>query len=177
MKKKLLSIVIVGALLVGCGGKTEEAAVVGDAAVVDDAAAADPFYIYSWDTKLQERLSYVFAKYPEIEERVVYVNVDDSGLYQKKIDALLATPDAENYPDMMATEAGYIMKYTNSDYTLPVTDLGLTDADLAEMYPYTIQIATDQRDGSLKGVSWQSCPGAYMYRIRDRKSTRLNSSH
>ena len=67
MKKKLLSIVIAGALLVGCSGKTEEAAVVGDAAVVDDAAAADPFYIYSWDTKLQERLSYVFAKYPEIQ--------------------------------------------------------------------------------------------------------------
>ena len=65
---------------------------------------------------------------------------------------------------MMATEAAYIMKYTNSDYTLPVTDLGLTEADLAEMYPYTIQIATDQRDGSLKGVSWQACPGSYMYR-------------
>ena len=56
------------------------------------------------------------------------------------------------------------MKYTNSDYTLPITDLGLTEADLAEMYPYTIQIATDQRDGSLKGVSWQACPGSYMYR-------------
>jgi hypothetical protein len=32
------------------------------------------------------------------------------------------------------------------------------------MYPYTITIATDMRDGSIKGTSWQSCPGAYMYR-------------
>ena len=182
MKKKLLSallsVAMVATLLVGCGGTTEEAAApaedaaVEEAAPAEDAAApaedaaasAEPFYIYSWNTELQERLSYVFAKYPEIEERVVYVNVGDSGVYQEKIDALLATPDAEDYPDLMATEAAYIMKYTNSDYTLPVTDLGLTDADLAEMYPYTIQIATDQRDGSLKGVSWQSCPGAYMYR-------------
>ena len=182
MKKKLLSVVLsvamVATLLVGCGGSTEEAAAPADDAAVEEAAPADdaaapaddaaastdPFYIYSWNTELQERLSYVFAKYPEIEERVVYVNVGDSGVYQEKIDALLATPDAEDYPDLMATEAAYIMKYTNSDYTLPVTDLGLTDADLAEMYPYTIQIATDQRDGSLKGVSWQSCPGAFMYR-------------
>ena len=182
MKKKLLSallsVAMVATLLVGCGGTTEEAAApaedaaVEEAAPAEDAAApaedaaasAEPFYIYSWNTELQERLSYVFAKYPEIEERVVYVNVGDSGVYQEKIDALLATPDAEDYPDLMATEAAYIMKYTNSDYTLPVTDLGLTEADLAEMYPYTIQIATDQRDGSLKGVSWQSCPGAYMYR-------------
>ena len=56
------------------------------------------------------------------------------------------------------------MKYTNSDYTLPVTELGITDADLAEMYPYTLTIATDKRDGSLKGLSWQSCPGSFMYR-------------
>ena len=182
MKKKLLSVVLsvamVATLLVGCGGSTEEAAAPADDAAVEEAAPADdaaapaddaaastdPFYIYSWNTELQERLSYVFAKYPEIEERVVYVNVGDSGVYQEKIDALLATPDAEDYPDLMATEAAYIMKYTNSDYTLPVTDLGLTDADLAEMYPYTIQIATDQRNDSLKGVSWQSCPGAFMYR-------------
>lgn len=180
MKKKLLStllsVAMVSTLLVGCGGSAEEAAPAEDAAVEDaaedaapaeDAAAStseDPFYIYSWNTELQERLAYVFAEYPEIEERVVYVNVGDSGVYQEKIDALLATPDAEDYPDMMAAEAAYIMKYTNSDYTLPVTDLGLTDADLAEMYPYTIQIATDQRDGSLKGVSWQACPGSFMYR-------------
>ena len=183
MKKKLLSVLLsvamVATLLAGCGAK-EEAAAPAEAPAAEEAApaeeapaeeaapaesaSADPFYIYSWNTELQERLAYVFAEYPEIEERVVYVNVGDSAVYQEKIDALLQTPDAEDYPDLMATEAAYIMKYTNSDYTLPVTDLGLTEADLAEMYPYTIQIATDQRDGSLKGVSWQACPGSYMYR-------------
>lgn len=177
MKKKLLSallsVAMVSALLVGCGdtaATTEPAAdaapATEDAAPADDAAATtgDPFYIYSWNTELSERLEYVYAKNPEIKDRVVYVNVGDSSIYQEKIDQLLQTPDAEDYPDMMATEAGYIMKYTNSDYTLPVTDLGLTDADLAEMYPYTITIATDQRNNQLKGVSWQACPGAYMYR-------------
>ena len=179
MKKKLLSallsVAMVSTLLVGCGGGAEEApAATDDAAApaateeapADDAAAAgtDPIYIYSWNTELGERLKYVYDANPGIEERVVYVNVGDSAVYQEKIDALLATPDAEDYPDIIAAEAAYIMKYTNSDYTLPVTDLGLTEADLAEMYPYTIQIATDQRDGSLKGVSWQACPGSYMYR-------------
>jgi len=181
MKKKLLSallsVAMVSALLVGCGSKeaaapeSEVAVEETDAAVeaepADDAevsTSTEPFYIYSWNTELQERLSYVFAKYPEIEERVVYVNVGDSSVYQEKIDALLATPDVEEYPDMMAAEAAYIMKYTNSDYTLTVADCGVTEADMAEMYPYTITIATDMRDGSIKGTSWQSCPGAYMYR-------------
>ena len=176
MKRKLLSallsVAMVSTLLVGCGetAATTDSAAATEAATTEaattEAAAAvdDPFYIYSWNTELGDRLEYVYAKHPEIKDRVVYVNIGDSNIYQEKIDALLATPDAEDYPDMMATEAAYIMKYTNSDYTLPVADLGLTDADLAEMYPYTITIATDQRNDQLKGVSWQSCPGSYMYR-------------
>ncbi|MBQ8591955.1 MAG: extracellular solute-binding protein [Lachnospiraceae bacterium] len=178
MKKKLLSallsVAMVATLLVGCGG-TEEAPAEEAAATTEEAApeeapaeeaaaSTDKFYIYSWNTELQERLNYVIEAHPEVGERIEYVNVGDSAIYQEKIDALLQTPDAEDYPDMIAFEAGYIMKYTNSDYTLPVTDCGITDADLAEMYPYTLTIATDQRDGSLKGVSWQSCPGSFIYR-------------
>ena len=190
MKKKLLSALLstamVASMLVGCGSDsasteaeapaeeaaeetaTEEEAPAEDAAeeapAEDAAASGDKFYIYSWNTELGERLQYVYDANPGMEERVEYVNVGDSAIYQEKIDQLLQTPDAEDYPDMIAFEAGYIMKYTNSDYTLPVTDCGITDADLAEMYPYTITIATDKRDGSLKGVSWQSCPGSFMYR-------------
>lgn len=183
MKKKLLSallsVAMVSALLVGCGNTTtpatgdntaavdnagDNAGAEDDGAAVAESTSTDPFYIYSWNTELGERLEYVFAEHPDWKDRVVYVNVGDSGVYQEKIDQLLATPDAEEYPDMMATEAGYIMKYTNSDYTLNVADLGVTDADMAEMYEYTVQIATDQRNGQVKGCSWQSCPGSYMYR-------------
>ncbi|MBD5504138.1 MAG: extracellular solute-binding protein [Lachnospiraceae bacterium] len=99
-----------------------------------------------------------------MEDRVEYVNVGDSGIYQERIDQLLQAPDAEDYPDIIAFEAAYIMKYTNSDQTLPITDLGLSESDLGEMYPYTITVATDKRNGSIKGLSWQACPGAFMYR-------------
>lgn len=186
MKKRvlsaILSVTLAAGLLVGCGGgdsaatateapaaSAEEETAEAPAApaaeeTADTAASGDKFYIYSWNTELGERLQYVFDANPGMEERIEYVNVGDSAIYQEKIDQLLQTPDAPDYPDMIAFEAGYIMKYTNSDYTLPVTDCGLTDADLAEMYPYTLTIATDQRDGALKGVSWQSCPGSFIYR-------------
>lgn len=185
MKKKvlsaLLSVTMVASLLIGCGGSTtteapaadapaaptetaEEAPAAETADTADAAASGDKFYIYSWNTELGQRLEYVYAAYPEIKDRVEYVNVGDSAVYQEKVDQLLQTPDAKDYPDIIAFEAGYIMKYTNSDYTIPVTDCGITEADLAEMYAYTLTIATDQRDGSLKGLSWQSCPGSFMYR-------------
>lgn len=189
MKKKLLSallsVAMVASLLVGCGGSAETEAPaaetkeeapaaetkeeapaeeVKEEAPAEEAASTDKFYIYSWNTELGDRLQYVYDANPGVQDRIEYVNVGDSSVYQEKIDQLLQTPDAEDYPDLIAFEAGYIMKYTNSDYTLPVTDLGITDADLAEMYPYTLTIATDKRDGSLKGLSWQSCPGSFMYR-------------
>lgn len=185
MKKKvlsaLLSVTMVASLLVGCGGgsaATEapaaeapaaeapaaEAPAPEEAPAEEAAASGDKFYIYSWNEELGSRLQYVYDAYPEIKDRVEYVNIGDSTIYQEKVDQLLKTPDAADYPDLIAFEAGYIMKYTNSDYTLPVTDLGITDADLGEMYPYTLTIATDQRNGSLKGLSWQACPGSFMYR-------------
>ncbi len=192
MKKKLLSVLLSSAMLasvlVGCGGNdgggstapadtsteapadtSTEAEAPADTsteaeAPADTAASGDKLYVYSWNTELQERLQLVLKDKPELLDRIEYVNVGDSAIYQEKIDQLLQTPDSPDYPDIIAFEAAYIMKYTNSDQTLPVTDLGITDADLAEMYPYTIDVATDKRNGSLKGLSWQACPGAFMYR-------------
>jgi len=124
----------------------------------------EEIYIYSWNSEVQERLCYVFDKYPQLEDRVIFVNVGDSSIYQDRLDILLQSPYAEDYPDIFAVESEYIMKYTNSDYTLSMDELGITKADLVDMYQYTIQVSTDQRDGSLKGLAWQACPGAYMYR-------------
>ena len=45
---------------------------------------------------------------------------------------------------------------------MPVKDLGITDADLANQYQYTKDIVTDS-SGVLKGVSWQGCPGVMFY--------------
>ena len=44
---------------------------------------------------------------------------------------------------MFLIEADYALKYVNSDYTLDVKDVGLTDDDLKDMYQYTKDIATD----------------------------------
>ena len=44
-----------------------------------------------------------------------------------------------------------------------IADLGLTEADVADMYDYTKVIMTDS-NGILKGLSWQACPGGFIYR-------------
>ena len=54
---------------------------------------------------------------------------------------------------MFLIEADYALKYVDTDYTMPIADLGITDADLANQYQYTKDIVTDSK-GVLKGVSW-----------------------
>lgn len=88
--------------------------------------------------------------------------------YQNKLDEDLPKNEAasaDDKIDMFLFEADYALKYVNSEYTLDVKSLGLTDEDLSGMYQYTKEVATTQ-DGSkvLKGVSWQATPGLYAYR-------------
>lgn len=158
----------------GCGSNNENAST-NDAseepaasaeasAATDDTAEGEKFYVYSWNTEVGDRLQYFKDAYPEEGARIEYVNIGDSTIYQEKIDALLQQTDSKEYPDLFAAEADYIKKYVNSDNTLAVKDLGITDADMENMYDYTLTIPTDQRNGEVKGLSWQACPGSMMYR-------------
>ena len=69
---------------------------------------------------------------------------------------------ADDKIDMFLIEADYALKYVDTDYTLPVKDLGIADSDIADQYKYTQDIVTDS-EGVLKGLSWQGCPGVLFY--------------
>ncbi len=186
-KRKLVSLVaatsMVISLLAGCGGNNsapasttaadgettvaventqEETTAVPENVVSGNENVENPFYVYSWNTEVGERLEYFKKAYPEYADRIVYVNTGGSDFYQGKIDALLVDEKNKQYPDLIALEADYILKYTNSDYTLDVSDLGITADDMKNMYQYTIDVAT--ADGKVKGLSWQAAPGSMMYR-------------
>jgi len=85
--------------------------------------------------------------------------------YQNALDIALknqSTAAADDKVDIFLFEADYALKYVNSNYSLDVKDLGLTDDDTKNMYQYTKDIAT--ADSRLKGVSWQATPGLFAYR-------------
>lgn len=157
--RKVLALGLVGAMVISsaaCGNKEKAASQPKD--------SNEPFYVYSWNTEVGDRLEYFKKAYPQYAERIQYVNTGGSDTYQEKMDAILSTPDAEDYPDLMALEADYIKKYVSSDYTLDVKDLGITADDYKNQYAYTLEIPKDERNGAIKGLSWQAAPGAMMYR-------------
>ena len=121
------------------------------------------FRIYAWN----EEFKGFFEKYYEVPEGITVewvINPSDGGVYQDKLDEALlnqaGVPDDEKI-DMFLAEADYILKYTDTEYTQDITALGVTD--FSNTYAYTVQAASDS-NGVVKGVSFQCCPAALIYR-------------
>ena len=169
----LLALVMVLSLA-ACGGNTAAPAATeapkadapaADAAPATEAAAEEGkvFNIYAWN----EEFKGFFEKYYTVPEGVKVnwiINPSDGGVYQDKLDEALLNQEnaaADDKVDMFLAEADYILKYTNSDYTQDVQALGVTD--FSNTYEYTVQAASDDA-GTVKGVSFQCCPAALIYR-------------
>ena len=147
----------------------------------DDTADAQPaadegkvLNIQCWNEEFKSRL---IAHYPGYEEvdgttgKIGDVTVkwtitpSDDNAYQNNLDEMLlkqADAAADDKVDLFLIEADYALKYVNSEYTMNVADLGVTEDDLKDQYQYTKDVVTDG-DGVLKGVSWQGCPGVLIY--------------
>ena len=157
----LLALVMVLALC-ACGetkpaeSKTEEPA-------AEAAAEGKVLNIYAWN----EEFKGFFEKYYTVPEGVTVnwiITPSDNGAYQQKLDEALlnqATAADDEKVDMFLAEADYIQKYVDSDYTQDITAMGVTD--FSNTYKYTVQAASDA-SGVVKGVSFQCCPSALIYR-------------
>lgn len=149
----------------------------GDAVSSDDAATEEGkvLNIWCWNDEFQSRVKSFYPGYTDNGDgtgtigdvKVVWtINANKDNGYQIPLDAALL--DQENKAvderiDIFLIEADYADKYVNSSYSLPVSEVGITDADTAEMYTYTKEVATDA-SGALKAVSWQAAPGLFAYR-------------
>ncbi len=160
--------------------ETEAEAPAADAeaeAPADDTAAAEEgkvLNIYCWNEEFKSRITDHYPDYTEVDAThgtigdvsVVWnITPSDDNAYQNNLDATLlkqADAAADDKIDLFLVEADYALKYVDTDYTMPVADLGITDADLSKQYQYTKDIVTDS-NGVLKGLSWQGCPGVMFY--------------
>lgn len=177
MKQKVISTMLLlsmgATLLAGCGTTAGN----GTEGGASNAAEGKVINIYSWNDEFRTRVE---AVYPEVKETskdgtITYlkdgteihwiVNPNQDGVYQQKLDEALskqADASADDKIDLFLVEADYAPKYVDSDYTMPIKDLGITDSDISKQYKYTQDVVTDS-DGNLKGLSWQGCPGVLFY--------------
>ena len=66
--------------------------------------------------------------------------------------------------DLFVVDEAFLENFVKSGWSLDVTrDLGITASELADQFPYTQEMATDE-EGRLKAVTWQATPGVFAYR-------------
>jgi hypothetical protein len=126
--------------------------------------------IYVWNDEFQTRFKDYFEKAGLVPKDVTVnfvVTPNQDNAYQNKLDEALLAQDkasANDKIDIFLVEADYALKYVNTPATLDVIkDIGLSNSDVSQMYKYTKDVMTDSK-GVLKGVSWQACPGGFIYR-------------
>lgn len=188
----LLTVAMLSSLLLGCGDDTGASTAGTDTGASTPAvqesqpsnetgSSVEPageegkiLNIYCWNDEFQRRMIAHYPGYQKVDATTgkigdVTVNWNitpsDDNAYQNNLDAtLLKQADAatDEKIDIFLIEADYALKYVDTDYAMPVADLGITDADLANQYQYTKDIVTDSK-GVLKGLSWQGCPGVLFY--------------
>lgn len=130
-----------------------------------DAEAADSVVVWMWNDDLKKILDGVLKEVdPDLYKRVVYVNAGGTDFYQTKLDNILKDSSNSLYPDIIALEADYILKYINGNDVINIADLGITADDYKDAYKYTLDTATNNK-GELKALSWQACPGAWVVNV------------
>jgi len=151
-------------LLTGCSKKASEST---EASKTKEGKV---LRICVWNEEFQERFKTYFEKKGLLPEGVTVdwvVTANQGNAYQNKLDELLYAQESaapEDRIDLFLVEADYAMKYVDSGFVLDVKkDIGITDADLSKQYKYTQDVMTDS-EGVLRGVSWQACPGGFVYR-------------
>jgi multiple sugar transport system substrate-binding protein len=188
----LLSVTMVATMFVGCGNKNNDSKesttttegtkdnnttddANADTETVDQTAEGKVFNIYCWNDEFQRRVKAHYPGYTEVDattgkigDVTVKWNItpSDDNAYQNNLDeTLLKQKDAaqDDKIDLFLIEADYALKYVDTEYTMPVSKLGVTETDLSKQYQYTKDIVTDSK-GQIKGVSWQGCPGVLIYR-------------
>ena len=122
---------------------------------VTDEGEDGSLMIWGWNKEGVELIS----KYSDVSFKK---NVSSGpAAYPGLLDRALAS--GENAPDLFFFAPEYAKKYLNTDDVLALNDIGISyDEFMDESYDYIVRAGTD-RDGVVKGLSWQGCPCGVFY--------------
>ncbi len=99
-------------------------------------------------------------EYPDANINIVALNnYNGTGAGPADLPAMIEKGDV----DLYVTDAYDALYYLNRDtLSMPLSELGLTEADYANAYPYALEMGKNS-NGELRGAGWDIAPGGYCY--------------
>lgn len=136
--------------------------------------------VWCWNDEFQSRFNDFYPEVASVSDDKSTTTLNDGTVvkwtinpttdnnYQNKLDEALmnqGSAAADDKIDIFLLEADYALKYVGADVdvAVPLSDLGITDSDLADQYQYTKDIVSDE-NGKQRATSWQAAPGLFAYR-------------
>lgn len=121
------------------------------------------FVIWTKSSIAEMWITEIYAGQSDILDRITFV--DYSGTYLDEffedLEAVLPDPEDPLFPDIIFLEPDYAPKFQEA--FLSAEDLGITQADMSNMFPYTIDNGTDSQ-GAVRTFYITAEPGAYQVR-------------
>ena len=150
-----------------------------DASAATTEAAGDEGKVLNievWNEEFKSRITDHYEGYEEVDATTGkigdvtvnwHITPSDDNAYQNNLDSKLpgnVDAAADDKIDIFLVEADYALKYVDADVNvaMPLSELGITDADLSKQYQYTKDVVTDA-NGELRGASWQACSAGLIY--------------
>lgn len=89
------------------------------------------------------------------------VGADGTGARDGYGDYLDGNQDA----DILFCDAEWAPMFANSDYTVDLSEIGISKSQYTDAYDYTLALGTND-DGVFKGATWQVTPGGFLYNAK-----------
>ncbi len=116
---------------------------------------------WSGNTDVQPMIDFFCEQTGVDKGRIKWAHVGSKG--EEARDQYTTHLDGDQDADIIFCDAEWTPVYTNSDYTAPLSEIGIDKSAYADAFEYTLNLGTSD-SGEFKGVSWQATPGGFVYR-------------
>lgn len=120
--------------------------------------------VWSWNDELltSGMIDEFNEKYPDIEINLITIP-NDNNAYSTKLIATLRSGVCP--PDVYLAEAANIKKLSNMNYYEDLSKEPYNAEELTDkMVPYTVELGKNDKDNSIRALTWQATPGGFFYR-------------
>lgn len=119
-------------------------------------------YIYSFNEELKDKLNFFYDKYPQYKKLVKFVQLEGWGEEVSYVDLIdQKLKGKSKVPSIVCFDGDWLPDAISSKNYVSLDTIGFKDSYYKNAYEYTKQMGTYK--GKLKAVSWQACPGGFVY--------------
>lgn len=159
--KRYISVLLILCLgisaLLGCNNKNEN---MPD----EENSYSGNITIWSWNEELLTSgiIDKFNEKYPNININLVTIP-NDNNAYLTKLTSTLRS--GVNAPDIYLAESASVKNLCNMSYYENLSEDPYNAEDLTKkMVPYTVDLGRNDKDNSIRALTWQATPGGYFYK-------------